>query len=1016
MTREELEREVAAQRQEVHRLRELLAAHGISFVKDDAAEAPPVPKKNFPSREERERAQGERIRFPETITNAMIKGYFYCFHGRTDVFAKRSGKPSKKTGRYGYYPQCENIWKMNCPKREDPSFSCSKCSSQQYRRIEAKDILAHLLGRREDCSDVIGIYAIRKDDTCWFMVFDFDDHDLDSGQETQPGTEWMAEADALRTICTQNGIPCLMERSRSGNGAHIWLFFSEPVPAGEARAFGFALLAQGAKSVDLPSFRYYDRMIPNQDHLTGKGMGNLVALPLQGRALKKGNSAFVDENWDAYPDQWEVLRTAERVDKTLLREKTAEWEKEEAVTPSDVDEQQEEGTQKEKAETRVGIRNLIMHPQDAEGPVRLIRADRLYIGKENLKPALRNSLRSIATYWNPEYFANQARGFSNYQTPMIVYCGEETPEYIALPRGCREKVEKALDEAGIPYTEEDRRNTGKQIHAAFRGALYPVQKEAADALLAYDNGILAAATGFGKTVVGAWLIAAKKVNTLILVHNTEILEHWVQDLSQFLVLEEPLPTYETKSGRKKTRKSLIGTKQGQRNTMTGIVDVAMISSLGKPGSIDPVVKEYGMVIMDECHHGAAPTMDAVLREVNARFVYGMTATPKRDDKQERRALMQFGGIHWRYSAKERALAQNIGHYILPRFTPLVTADPEHTTLAKAEELMTQSSVRNELISRDVREAVEHGRTPIVVTQRVEHAKILAALLQDAAAHVYVLTGSRKKAEKEALREELHCVPDRESLILIATGQYIGEGFNFPRLDTMMLVMPISFEGNVEQYVGRLHRDYPGKREVWVYDYVDARLRIPESMYSKRLRTYKKMGYLVCGGPGARTEAGSYIYDADSCAQRFARDLEEARAEVLISSPGISGARVNDFIREVRPLLERGVRFYLVTLAPEIYPESARAKMHETVEKLQQAGISLRLCADMHEHFAVVDGRIVWYGTMNLLSGSRPEDDMMRVESEEIAAELLAEHHRQQTAGGEEDHVSEISQEKELARD
>ena len=361
-------------------------------------------------------------------------------------------------------------------------------------------------------------------------------------------------------------------------------------------------------------------------------------------------------------------------------------------------------------------------------------------------------------------------------------------------------------------------------------------------------------------------------------------------------------------------------------------------------------------------------MDAVLREVNARFVYGMTATPKRDDKQERRALIQFGGIRWRYSAKEQALAQNIGHYILPRFTPLVTADPEQLMLAKAEELMTQSSSRNELISRDVREAVEHGRTPIVVTQRVEHAKILAELLQDAAAHVYVLTGSRKKAEKEVLREKLHRVSDRESLILIANGQYIGEGFNFPRLDTMMLVMPISFEGNVEQYAGRLHRDYPGKREVWIYDYVNARLRIPESMYSKRLRTYKKMGYLVCGGRGEKTEAGSGIYVADSCAKRFARDLEEAGSEVLISSPGISRARVNDFIREVRPLLERGVRCYLDTLSPEIYPEKARAKMHETVEKLQQAGISLRLFAGIHEHFAVVDGRIVWYGTMNLLSG------------------------------------------------
>ena len=333
---------------------------------------------------------------------------FYYFHGRTDVFALRTGRPSAKTGHYGYYPPCRyhGNWSV-CPRYDDKSVTCSKCAKRQYRELKGSDILAHLRGEKEDCSDVIGVYPIRKDNTCWFMVFDFDDHDLDKDAFAEAGTGWMAEVNTLRGICAQNGIPCLVERSRSGNGAHLWLFFAEAVPVKEARAFGFALLAQGAKSLDLPSFRYYDRMIPNQDRLTGKGLGNLVALPLQGRALKRGNSAFVDENWDACPDQWAVLGSTGRVDRETLREKTAEWKTDETIVPSDVEEQEENGHGRKRHGRASLLRSAAIDPEDADGPVSIVRADRLYIGKKNLQPALRNALRGLATYWNPQYFENQ---------------------------------------------------------------------------------------------------------------------------------------------------------------------------------------------------------------------------------------------------------------------------------------------------------------------------------------------------------------------------------------------------------------------------------------------------------------------------------------------------------------------------------------------------------------------------------------------------------------------------------
>lgn len=1012
---EELKRRILELEQEVSRLRCILYANGIPFEKEgerSPEQRAASRKEQEPSAEETpwqqvsreayEREQAARIRPPREITEQMAAGFFYCFHGRRDVFALRSGKPSKKTGHYGYYTQCRNLWVRNvCPRCEDSRFPCAKCENQQYRELKGDDILAHLLGKREDCSDVIGVYPIRKDNTCWFMAFDFDDHDLEKDAFAEAGTAWMAEVNTLRGICARNGIPCLVERSRSGNGAHLWLFFAEAIPAKEARAFGFALLAQGAKSVDLPSFRYYDRMIPNQDRLTGKGLGNLVALPLQGRALKRGNSAFVDENWDAYPDQWAVLGSTGRVDRKTLREKTQEWEKDESIVPSDVEEQ-EEGENKKTQGRESLLRCASIDPEDADGPVRIIRSDSLYIEKENLQPVLRNTLRSLATYWNPEYFKNQARGFSNYRTPMFVYCGEETGDAIALPRGCREAVETLLEEAGIPYTETDERNGGRPIRVTFQGTLRANQQEAADTLLSWDNGILAAATGFGKTVVGAYLIAEKKVSTLILVHNTEILEHWLRDLNQFLVIDEPLPTYQTKGGRTRTRTSLVGVKQGTRDTMTGLVDVAMISSLGKPGNISPAVRQYGMVIMDECHHGAAPTMDAVLRRINARYVYGMTATPKRDDGQEKRAIMQFGDVRWAYTAKEHVSELKFAHIVLPRFTPLVTADPAHTTLQEAIKRMAESDVRNAMIVQDAENCVTGGRTPLLVTKRRDHAFHLAALLKGAADHVFVLTGAAKRAERDAMREEMLSVPDKESLILIATGQYIGEGFNFPRLDTLLLVMPISYAGSIEQVVGRLDRDYPNKSSVWVYDYVDAHLGIAEAMYNRRLRTYKKMGYQIFGGPDPKTGAAGYLFDAESWEDRFRRDLKEAKREILIASPGLSGARVEAFLRDVLPALQRGVRVYVATQAPEEYPEQVQGKIRESTEKLRQAGIAVSTGTAFSLHAAVFDGMLVWYGSLNLLSLVKPEDGMMRVESEEIAAELLAEEKAQEDGirGGE----------------
>lgn len=980
---EALQKKIREQEAEIQRLRGLLDQAGISWKQEADGE-----KKEDAVRFDRasyEAEQGARIR-QEPIDRKHVQVFFTYFRGRTDAYELRSGKPSAKTGKYGYYYQCENFWKAGlCPKRDSRSFSCRKCAHRSDRALKGETVMAHLQGRAADCSDVIGMYPIRKDGTCCFLVFDFDDHDADP-DTVEAGREWQREADAVRRMCRVHEIPCLTERSRSGNGAHIWLFFEEPIPARLARQFGACIITEGAKSVGKPSFQYYDRMIPLQDSLPKNGYGNVIALPLQGRALKKGCSAFVDENWDAFPDQWKALCDTKKIPTAFVQEKIAEWggngvfgllSKEE---DTDTESRKQKGTPWQKAE---------LSPRDAKGTVDLVLADRLYIDRSGISDALADTLRRTAAFQNPEYYKKLAQGFSTKGTPYIVWCGEERDGYLALPRGCREDVQEILDGAGIPYALQDKRNQGRPIHVSFRGTLRPEQQKAADEMLQYDNGILAAATAFGKTVVGAYFIAARKVNTLILVHNTEILENWLTDLSRFLEIREPLPEYRTRTGRTKTRSSLIGVKKGAKDTLTGIVDVAMIRSLGKPGEISDVVKQYGMVIMDECHHAGAATMEAVMREVNARYIYGMTATPKRDDGQEKRVYMQFGGVRSRYTAKERARAQHIAHCLIPRFTAFVTADPENIRFQDAEKQMAESGIRNAQIVRDVKECVKKGRTPLVVTQRVEHADQLAEMLSDAADHVFVLTGGKKKQEKEALRAQLRSVPDAESVILIATGQYIGEGFNFPRLDTMMLAMPISWEGNVEQYAGRLHRDYAGKKDVLIYDYVDVRIRSLEHMYQKRLAAYRRIGYTIAGSPDEKTQAEGHFYDETDFQERFRKDILEAGKEILIVSPGIGRNGTEAFLKAAMPPMERGVPVVVHAMDPAGFSEEAGAFAQEAGKRLEEAGASVRYHEKLHEHFAVIDRRVVWYGTINLLSTPHKEQSMMRVESEEIGAELLA---------------------------
>ena len=922
------------------------------------------------------------IVFPELGPEHASLLYSY-FKGRRDVYAQRA-----RNGQ-GYYTQCNYFWKPGiCPKRSGVKIKCQDCPSRDYTELRGKVILDHLQGNREDCGDVVGLYPLFPDGTCWFLVFDFDNHD----EEAEPSKGWEQEVNALRQMCTILGVDTLVERSRSGRGAHVWIFFSDPIQASKVRKFGEALLMKGAESVSLKNFTYYDRMMPMQDSLPEGKLGNLIALPLQGRALRNGNSAFVDESWNTYKDQWKHLRETRKLSEKEVDDLIKLWCPDEdtmSIFHNDIVE-----------DTAVGQTPLLFgqspastkrefHAEDAEGAVKIVLSDGVYVNKKGLKDRMQNAIRRIAAYSNPQFFHTLKLGFSTKDTPRIVYNGYDEGDYIVIPRGCYDELISQLSGAGVLYDVVDKRQKGRKIDVHFNGALYPEQQVAAEKMLYNDIGVLAAATAFGKTVLGAYLIAQKKVNALVLVHNVEIMNNWIKDLNSFLTINEELPTYTTPKGRVKKRSSLIGTFSSQKDATTGIIDIAMITSLGREDNINELVRNYGMVIVDECHHAAAVTHENVLRAVTARYVYGMSATINRGDKQDKKMFMQLGSIRHRYTAKERAQKQGIGHYIYPRFTRLVDLNQsEDKNPADYYRLIMQSELRNMQIVSDTIDCVKRGRTPVVMTKYKEHAQKLYDMLQGSADHVFLLQGGKSLKERAAIREQIAAVRADESLVLVAIGQYVGEGFNYPRLDTMLLAMPISFEGNVEQHAGRLNRDYEGKKDAIIFDYIDQHVHTLKRMYYKRLRAYKKIGYEVCSEITDKQEVVNSIFDSQNYFDVFEKDVVSASRSIVISSPSFSFKKVNWLCAESVHLQLRGVSVVVLTLDPEDYPEDGRDQHKSHIEHLISSGVNVIPRHKYRERFAIIDKSLVWYGSMTLLSNEKEDDSLMRINNSAVAEELL----------------------------
>lgn len=898
------------------------------------------------------------------IYDKLVAYFLTLFQGRRDVYALRGSKG-------GYFPQCFNRWKEYCPKQNSQKgVSCQKCPYKEWKALDREVGKDHLLGYKDNCTDVIGLYPLLEDDTCKLLVFDFDNHDEDNSENN----DWKDEIDAIRKICHENGIDVLIERSRSGNGAHAWILFKEFVPASLAREFGLLLIEKGAQSINLKSFRYYDRMFPTQDH--SDGLGNLVALPLQGKALKQGNSAFVDENWNPYYDQWKLLTTVHHLSKNEIEEHIYKWKEELSIPQTLL-------TMDLGKRIKPWKKDENFHSEDVIEKLSIVLADGIYVDTLNLQPRIQNQIRRLSAFDNPIFYKNHNLGFSNWNQPRVIYLGEDINDYIKIPRGLLETLLNKCHPSNIEYEIIDKREKGKPINVSFTGKLRDEQLTAASDLLNYDNGVLNAATAFGKTVVSSYLISQRKVNTLIIMQSVSLIEQWVDELHRFLEINEDLPVYKTKTGKEKQRKDLIGVLHGSKNTLTRIIDVVSVNSIYDKEGNSRLSQPYGMVIVDECHHGASHIFENVLRQINSKYVYGVSANDKRIDRLEKKVYMQLGPIRHQYKSRERIKKQTIDHYVYPRFTRIMALGDSKNDLNSAYAFISKNENRNNMIISDIKKCIEENRTPIVLTRYKEHAKSLyESLKKDVLAHTYLIYGDHSLKENEETRKTILSLSHDEPFILVATSQSVGEGFNVPRLDTLFLTSPVSGEPLVDQFLGRINRDYKYKKSAIVYDYVDSHIHYFNNMYKKRLSAYRKIGFDVITNLVDNKQNVDHIYNYNDYLEVFRQDIHESNKSIIISSPQLNEKKVLSFIDLIKDRQEKGVSVNVFT------KHTDEPYTNNLIDLLYGNGVFVEVYPDLDSYFAVIDQEIVWHGGINLLGKSNVYDSLMRVKSTTIAEELI----------------------------
>ncbi|MFT7558345.1 MAG: hypothetical protein ACI93R_000239 [Flavobacteriales bacterium] len=665
------------------------------------------------------------------------------FRGRTDIFANRW---QNKQGRSGYSVACNNEWIQGvCHK---PRVKCLDCKHRQFTELNSDIIYRHLAGQQ-----VVGLYPLLHDNTCYFLAADFD-----KGKCKE-------EVQAMSQACSNFNIPHAIEISRSGNGAHLWIFFNEKVPAKEARLLGFGLLDKAMEVYPNLSFDSYDRLFPNQDILPEGGFGNLIALPLQREARLAGNSSFVDANLNVIKDQWQHLAKIKGIAHQDLSKLLTQ------VSPNSVLFDEQEVIEK-RAPWEITAKAKPLSLNNLPKKVSITLANHVYFDLSELPSTLAVRLRRLASFSNPVFFKTQALRFSTHGIPRFISCARIEQGYLAIPRGCLDDAIELLHENKIEAQIDDKRETGAKLkNTKLLVKLRKNQQAAVKATCNHDTGILHAPTAFGKTVRAIGMITRRKANTLILVHSRQLLDQWIERLKTFL------PGIE------------VGVIGGGKKKPSGVIDVATYQSLidKKNNSVSALVQDYGHVIVDECHHVSAPRFEMVLNEVRAKYVLGLTATPERQDGHQKIIFMAAGPIRHKVknTSKDKFEQKVIVHqlYYTP---PRQLIQPEgRPKISDAYRWIMENDNRTERIIDDVLACVHQSKHPIILTERREHAESINTTLLEKGIDSVALKGAMRVAERKKNDAQL---PTAQ--VVVATGKYVGEGFDLPWLDTLFWPCPL----------------------------------------------------------------------------------------------------------------------------------------------------------------------------------------------------------------------------------
>lgn len=769
--------------EENSRLKALLKQHGISWREEPVEE----PRLQLPS---------DKPVHLSTVQKVTL--FRRLFRGRVDIYPTR-WKSAK--GKSGYSPACGNEWKAGlCSK---PKVKCADCDNRLFLPVTDQVIYDHLSGKH-----IVGVYPLLEDDTCYFLAVDFDK------------AEWEEDSRSFIHSCLELEIPAALEISRSGKGAHVWVFFSHPVPAREARQLGAALISYTCDKTRQLSLGSYDRFFPNQDIMPKGGFGNLIALPLQKQPRESGCSVFVDHDLTPYSDQWQYLSSVKPMSPSELE--AALLRASDGKHPLDVAFLPEENDHK-PWQRPLTAQNQISGSLPDE--LNLVVANQIFIAKNDLPQTLANRLIRIAAFQNPEFYKAQAMRLPVWDKPRIIGCAENFTHHIGLPSGCLEPVLELLTQNNIRAVIQDERVSGRKIKIKFTGQLRNDQKTSVRNMMKHDMGVLCAPTAFGKTVTAATMIARRKVSTLILVHRTELLTQWKERMATFLDLPKRLP----------------GALGGGKNNLSGEIDIAVMQSLPKREDIHEILDSYGQIIIDECHHISAFSFETILKQAKAKFILGLTATPVRRDGHHPIIFMQCGPIR-HTAAQPKNLPTELE--VWPQYIPAPNC-PHDAEIQDVFKALVNDVKRTQKIARDIVNAYQEGRKVLVITERTEHLNLLQTCLAEAVSRCYVLHGRLSKKQRAATFDSLSELDEKAPRVLLATGRFIGEGFDHPPLDTLVLAMPISWKGTLQQYAGRLHREHSEKRDVRIYDYIERDQPKLARMWDKRERGYRAMGYKVC---------------------------------------------------------------------------------------------------------------------------------------------------------------------------